>query len=67
MLIDHAHEKIGDNDGVQAFEAKLHDHLLTQGQQFGEHVIWVQAGAPIGGSTRSRHEGENRVHQIEVG
>ncbi len=42
--------KISGVDDSQAFEAKLRDHLFMQGQQFGEHVIRVQAGTESGGS-----------------
>jgi hypothetical protein len=65
MLIDHAREKIGAADDFQAFEVKLHDHLIMQDQQFGEHLIRVQVGTRIGESAGGLHEAENIVHRIE--
>jgi hypothetical protein len=65
MLIDHARGKIGAADDLQALEVKLHDYLIMQDQQFGEHLIQVKAGTRIGGSAGGLTEAENIVHRIE--
>jgi hypothetical protein len=73
MLVDHAHEKaidhisekIGGANDTQSFKAKSRNHLLLQGNQFGEHVIRVQARTWIGGSTGGRQKGENLIYRIE--
>ena len=65
MLIDQARGKIDAADDLQAFEVKLHDHLIMQDQQFGEHLIHVKAGTRIGESAGGLHQAENVVHRIE--
>jgi hypothetical protein len=64
MLSDCAREKIGAAGDLQAFEAKLHNHLLIQGQQFGEHLIRAPLGTWIEESAGGRHEAENIIHRI---
>jgi hypothetical protein len=64
-MIDQIGEKVGGGGDPQAFEAKPRDHPFLQGQQFGEHVIGIEAGARVGRSGGGRHEGEDVLHQIE--